>query len=169
MNTIKITDSSASLVKITLNSQGDYTAVSTDDATLFDRFVAGFKRVIDISDDAPAKLKEIEKKYAKNTGITSKMDEVLEISRVNVEFSSEAVAVVDSIFGEGTIKKYFRKIYDELPNFVPNPDCILEFFEKITPEMEKLFNRKMEERDKLRKQRMAKYQPQDHKKAGGRT
>lgn len=169
MDTIKIADSSASLVKVALNSKGDYTVISTDDATLFDRFVAGFKRVADIADAAPAKLKEIEKKYAKSTGATSKMDEVLEISRVNVDFSRDAVDVVDSIFGAGTVKKYFRNIYEELPDFVPNPDCILEFFEKITPEMEKLFNRKMEERDKLRKQRMSKYQPRDHKRAGSKA
>lgn len=169
MDTIKITDSSASLVKVELNSKGDYAVISTDDATLFDRFVAGFKHVSDIADAVPAKLKEIEKKYARNTDTTSKMDKVLEISRANVDFSREAVSVVDSIFGEKTVRKYFRNIYEQLPDFVPNPDCILEFFEKVTPEMEKLFNRKMEERDKLRKQRMSKYQPQDHKRAGSKA
>lgn len=169
MDTIKITDSSASLVKVELNSKGDYAVISTDDATLFDRFVAGFKHVSDIADAVPAKLKEIEKKYARNTDTTSKMDKVLEISRANVNFSREAVSVVDSIFGEKTVRKYFRNIYEQLPDFVPNPDCILEFFEKVTPEMEKLFNRKMEERDKLRKQRMSKYQPQDHKRAGSKA
>lgn len=169
MDTIKITDSSASLVKVELNSKGDYAVISTDDATLFDRFVAGFKHVSDIADAVPTKLKEIEKKYARSTDTTSKMDKVLEISRANVDFSREAVSVVDSIFGEKTVRKYFRNIYEQLPDFVPNPDCILEFFEKVTPEMEKLFNRKMEERDKLRKQRMSKYQPQDHKRAGSKA
>lgn len=169
MDTIKITDSSASLVKVELNSKGDYAVISTDDATLFDRFVAGFKHVSDIADAVPAKLKEIEKKYARSTDTASKMDKVLEISRANVDFSREAVSVVDSIFGEKTVRKYFRNIYEQLPDFVPNPDCILEFFEKVTPEMEKLFNRKMEERDKLRKQRMSKYQPQDHKRAGSKA
>lgn len=169
MDTIKITDSSASLVKVELNSKGDYAVISTDDATLFDRFVAGFKHVSDIADAVPAKLKEIEKKYAQSTDTASKMDKVLEISRANVDFSREAVSVVDSIFGEKTVRKYFRNIYEQLPDFIPNPDCILEFFEKVTPEMEKLFNRKMEERDKLRKQRMSKYQPQDHKRAGSKA
>ncbi len=170
METIKITGSDESfLTKIELNSYGDYVVVSTEDATLFDRFAAGYKSIIDLADAAPEKLREIEKKYAQSGGTASKMEEVLEISRVNVKFSRNAVNVADSIFGAGTLKKYFRNIYEELPEFVPNPDCILEFFEKITPEMEKLFNRKMKERDRQRRQRMAKYQPQDHKKAGGKV
>ncbi len=79
-------------------------------------------------------------------------------------FSEEAVRVIDSIFGEDTVKKYFRSIYNEISDFLPDADCIIDFFEQITPPMEKLFNRKAETRELLSKTRMAKYQPQDHQR-----
>ena len=164
MEKVKLSEHSVSLVKIELNKQGDYTAISLDDSTLFDRFVAGFKHLAQLSDEMPDKIAEIEKKYADKEDFSSAVDRTLEISKVNVSFSKEASKVIDGIFGADTLKKYFRNIYDEIPEFLPNADCILEFFEKITPEMEKLFGRKVEARKAESKARMAKYQPQDHKK-----
>lgn len=164
MEKVKLSEHSASLVKIELNKQGDYTAISLDDSTLFDRFVAGFKHLAQLSDEMPDKIAEIEKKYADKEDFSSAVDRTLEISKVNVSFSEEASKVVDGIFGADTLKKYFRNIYEEIPEFLPDADCILEFFEKITPEMEKLFDRKVEARTAASKARMAKYHPQDHKK-----
>ncbi|MBD5507283.1 MAG: hypothetical protein HDR05_04300 [Lachnospiraceae bacterium] len=57
-----------------------------------------------------------------------------------------------------------RDIYSKIPDFLPSSDCIIDFFEQITPPMEEIFNRKLNARDKLSKQRMDRYQPQDHKK-----
>lgn len=169
MEKVKLSNNGASLVKIELNERGDYAAISLDDSTLFDRFVAGFKHLAQLSDEMPDKIAEIEKKYADKEDFTSAVDRTLEISKVNVSFSEEASKVVDGIFGADTLKKYFRNIYEEIPDFLPDADCILEFFEKITPEMEKLFDRKVEARTAASKARMAKYQPQDHKKPASKA
>ncbi len=75
---------------------------------------------------------------------------------------------MDSIFGEDMVKKVFRSTYNVIPNFLPPVNLITEFFEKVTPYMEKLFNRKLETQEKAGKARMAKYQPQDHKKPARR-
>ena len=90
------------------------------------------------------------------------------MSRVNVGFSKEAVAVVDGILGEGAVKKHFRSIYEEIPEFLPDADCFIAFLEELTPIMEKLFDRKLERQQKASKDRMAKYQPQDHKRKGAK-
>lgn len=165
MEKTRIEEKNTGLLKIELNSAGDYIVVSADNPLFFDNFAAGFKRIADLADEIPAKLEEIEKKYKDNEDFKSTMDKSMEMSRVNVQFSKDAVAVIDGIFGEGTVKKYFRNIIEEIPDFLPDVDCILDFFEKITPEIEKLFNRKVEERKKKSKERMAKYQPQDHRRS----
>ncbi|MBO5283655.1 MAG: hypothetical protein J6B43_11135 [Lachnospiraceae bacterium] len=168
MEKIKLQKNDAKLIKVELNDKGDYTAISPDDSTLFNRFVAGYKRIADLGEEIPKKLEEIEKKYADQTDFAAVMEKTMAMSKVNVRFSEEAVLIVDSIFGEGTIGKYFRNVYEEIPSFLPGAECFIDFFEQITPEMEKIFNRKMEERRKKSKERMAKYQPQDHKRPGGK-
>lgn len=166
MENYRIKKSDASIIKIELNNQGDYAAVSTDDPTLFDRFAAGCKKIAELAEAIPAKLGEIEKQYEGKSDFSSIMEKTVSMSRVNVGFSKEAVGIVDSILGEGTIKKYFRSIYEEIPDFLPDADCFIAFLEELTPVMEKLFGRKMERQQKVSKARMEKYRPQDYKKPG---
>lgn len=165
MDIARINEESVKMLKIELNDAENYIVVSADDPTLFDRFAAGFKKISDLADEKPKMLEEIEKKYKGKDDFNDVMEKTISMSNVNVDFSKEAVAVVDGIFGEGTIRKYFANVYKEIPDFLPDADCILDFFEKITPTMEKAFDRKLERR----KARMAKYQPQDHKKPTSRA
>ena len=167
MEKIKLKENSTKLIKVELNNHGDYVAISADDSTLLDRFVAGYKRIVDMSEDVPKKLNEVEKKYEGQKGFTAVMGKTAEMSKINVVFSEEAAKIVDGIFGEGTIKKYFHDIYEEIPNFLPDVDCFVDFLEQITPEMEKLFGRKIKERNQKSRERMAKYQPHDYKKPVG--
>ena len=166
MEKTRIEEKNIGLLKVELNSEGDYIAISADNPIFFDNYAAGFKHIADLADEIPAKLEEIEKRYVGKDDFNSMMDKTLEMSKVNVQFSKEAVSVIDGIFGEGTVKKYFRNIIEEIPDFLPDVDCIIDFFEKITPVIEKLFNRKIENQRKKSKERMAKYQPQDHRKTG---
>ncbi len=168
MENIKLQKNDVKLVRFELNNQGDYTAISPDDSTLFDRFAAGYKRIADLGEEIPKKIEEIEKKYEDQADFTAVMEKTVAMSKVNVEFSEEAVLIVDSIFGEGTIRKYFRNVYEEIPSFLPGVECFIDFFEQVTPEMEKIFERKMEERRKKSEEHMAKYQPHDHKRQGGK-
>lgn len=164
----KIGLKSVNLTKIELNDSGDYITVSADSPTFFDGFASGYKQIADLADSIPAKLEEIEKKYERKEDFSSTMDKTLEMSEVNVEFSKRATSIIDGIFGADTVKKYFRDIYEEMPDFLPDADCIVDFFEQITPVIEKLFDRKIERQQAASKARMAKYQPQDHKRKGAK-
>lgn len=163
-----IVENSISIHKIELNENGDYIAISGDNAETYDKFVAGYRQLMDEADAVAGRIKQIEKQYDGKKDMKSVMDKVAEISKANVEFSKLAVQTIDSIFGEGTVRKYFRDVYDEIPDFLPDAGCITDFFEKITPIMEKTFGRKFNKDEQARKQRMAKYQPQDYKKPGNR-
>lgn len=149
--------------EITLNKHGDKIYISSDDANLWDKFSSGYKRIEELTEEMPNKLVEIEKKYPKeNEEINT--DYVVEISKARVEFCENAIAVIDDIFGEGTAKKSFRDYYDTIPDFLPDEDKFIAFFETMTPIMEDIFKKKMQRQEKASKARMAKYQPQDHKR-----
>ncbi|MCI8389913.1 MAG: hypothetical protein HFI35_04275 [Roseburia sp.] len=165
----KIGSESTNLIKIELNNFGDYITISPDNSTFFDKFVAGYKKIADMADEVPAKLEEVQKKYENRDDFEAAMDKALEMSGVNVDFSKEAVSVIDGIFGADTVKKYFRNIYEVIPDFLPDANCIIDFFEKIVPVVEKLFDCKVEREQKAGKARMAKYQPQNHKRPQRKT
>lgn len=164
MEKTKLSKANVHLHKVELNDKGEYIAISSDDDSIFDRFVAGYKHIVQMADELPQKIERICKKYEGKEDILSVMEKTSQLSRANVEFSEETFKTIDGIFGEGTLKKYFREIFEEIPDFLPGSSCIIEFFEKITPVMENLFDRKVEDMQKASKEKMSKYKPQDHKK-----
>lgn len=164
METEKMIRSEVDTLRLEVNDEGEYIMISADDATMFDRFAAGIRHIVELSDGTAKKVEEIEKQYEGRTGFDADMEKVIAISRENVKFSQEAVKTVDSIFGEDAVKKVFRGAYNHIPNFLPSARLITEFFEQVTPYMEKLFNRKLEAQRKESKAHIDKYMPQDHKK-----
>lgn len=153
-----------SIEEITINKHGDKIFISAEDSTLFDRFVNCFDFIIEQSKSKVTELTEIEKKYDGKEDTESKIKMSVEMSRVNVGFSNEAVKMIDGIFGEGTVRKYFCDHYEKIPSFLPGIDCFMEFFDKVSPAMEKIFGKMIKGRKEASRARMAKYQPQDHKK-----
>lgn len=153
--------------EITLNKHKDKILVSGDDANLWDKFCQGYKKIGEMANKVSKKLEEIEKKYPDVEGKISSQ-RIAETSRVRVEFCESGIAVIDGIFGEGTAKKSFRDYYETIPDFLPDEDKFMAFFETMTPIMEDIFKRKIERSEKASKARMAKYQPQDHKRKGSK-
>ena len=150
--------------EIKLNEHGDILKVSGNDAALFDKFANGYDKIVKMSDEMPGKLEAAEKESADKNDV----EKAVAMSIVRVEFCENAIAVIDGIFGEETVKKRYRDYYESIPDFLPDEDLFIEFFETMTPIMEDIFNRKLERQQKASKERMAKYQPQDHKRKGGK-
>lgn len=152
----------AEIDEITLNRHGDKIQVSADDASLFDRFAKGYDKIAKMADEMPGKLEAVEKEFDGKED--SDIPKAVSMSRARVDFCEKAIGIIDEIFGEGTAKKSFRDGYETITDFLPDEDLFITFFEKMTPIMEDIFNRKLERQEKASKARMAKYQPQDHKK-----
>lgn len=152
----------AEVDEITLNKHGDKIEISADDANLFDKFANGYDKIVKMADEMPGKLEAVEKEFDGKED--SDIEKAVAMSRVRVDFCEKAIGIIDEIFGEGTAKKSFRDGYETMPDFLPDEDMFIAFFEKITPIMEDIFNRKMERQEKASKARMAKYQPQGHNK-----
>ncbi len=166
VNTIKARNDS-NLTRIELNDMGDYVVLSTDDETFFEQFDSGYKRIVKQAEELETKFAEIDKKYDGKEDFWSKSEQTTEKIREKKKLSEEIARVTDSIFGEGTTRKLFRNIYEEIPDFVPSADCFIVFFEQVAPEMGEIFGKTIEGRNKASRERMAKYIPyipEDHKK-----
>lgn len=131
----------ARLIKIELNDEGDHIVISTGDNTFFDRFTAGFLQIADEAASLPGIYYGIKKKYGCMKGRS--IDKIVDKAKVDAGFSEKAIKIIDNIFGKGTLKKYFRQLYEEIPDFLPDAECFADFFKKISPVMETLFNRKI--------------------------
>lgn len=130
------------LFKIELNGRGDFIEVPVGDEAFFDRFSQGCKQMYGIAGGSRNKLKKIERKYKKLETTEAVLEKIEEEARVQVQFSKRATDIIDNIFGEGTVRKYFRKFYEEDPGFMPNVECFTDFLEQVTPVMKKLSGRR---------------------------
>lgn len=148
--------------EITLNNHGDKIQISADNASLFDRFANGYDKIVKMADEITGKLEAVEKEFEEKED--SDIEKAVAMSRVRVDFCEKSIGIIDEIFGDGTANKSFRDGYESMPDFLPDEDLFIAFFDKMTPIMEDVFNRKMKRQEKASKARMAKYQPQDHKK-----
>lgn len=148
----------AEVDEIKLNKHGDKIEISADDAGLFDKFANGYDKIVKMADEMPGKLEAAEKETDGQDDIAK----AVSISRTRVDFCEKAIGIIDEIFGEGTAKKTFRDNYESIPDFLPDEDLFIAFFETMTPIIEDIFDRKMQRQEKASKARMAKYQPQDH-------
>ena len=127
------------LAKVFLNSDDDYIYINEKDATIFDRFAAFMKWL----EEKEADIRKKEEEYVK-VGEDGEVEDVnadafVQFSRLRTETYKESAGRIDDIFGEGTLRKYFRKFYEVNPDFVPDDECLYDFIEEMTPILNELF------------------------------
>lgn len=147
-------DNRVQLTKVYVGGGDDYIVVSGNDISIIDRFLAA-------GDELESLAAELDKKESEAREGDYKKE--MEIRR---EFSEKATAIMDGVFREGTTRKFFGDVYDVIPNFQPDAECFIDFWDSLIPVIERLADHKIKLEKLASKQRMAKYQPQDHKKSG---
>lgn len=145
-------DNRVTLTKVYVGGGDDYIVVSGNDISIIDRFM-----------DAGSKLEALAEEMEKKTPEGEERDIVKEIEE-RKEFSNKATAIMDGVFGEGTTRKFFGDVYAVIPNFQPDLECFLDFWDSLIPVIERLSEHKIKLEKLASKKRMAKYVPQDHKK-----
>lgn len=153
--------------EIILNRHGDKISVSADDAGLWHRFLEGCKEIVDMSNGFSDNIRGIGEQNLVEGDFDSESSAALSASAERVSYCSKAAESIDRIFGEGTVRKSFRDDYEAIPDFVPDEGKIVSFFNTMTPIMEEIFGKKMDEIEKMNqesKASMAKYIPQGHKR-----
>lgn len=145
-------DNRVTLTKVYVGSGDDHIVVSGNDISIIDRFLAA-------GDELEALGAELDRKEAE-IGEGGHKEE-MELHR---EFSERAAGIMDGVFGEGTTCKFFGDVYEAIPNFQPDLECFLDFWDSLIPVIERLSEHKVRLERLASKKRMSKYQPQDYKK-----
>ncbi len=129
---------------------GEKITVSGNDISIIERFEAAGEELETLADDM--EKRETEEKTAK--------EKIAE----RREFSEKAAEIMDGVFGEGTTRKYFGDVYEAIPDFCPDVECFMDFWDSLIPVIDRLSDHKVKLEKLASKQRMDKYVPQDHKK-----
>lgn len=145
-------DNRVTLTKVYVGGGDDFIVVSGNDISIIDRFLVAGEELEALAADLDKKEYE--------TGENNRKKE-MEIRR---EFSEKATEIMDGVFGKGTTKKFFGDVYEVIPNFQPDLECFLDFWDSLIPVIERLSEHKVKLEKLASKQRMSKYQPQDYKK-----
>ena len=146
-------DNRVQITKVYIGGGDDFIHVSGNDISIIDRFL-----------DAGEKLETLAAEMEKKSPEGEERDIAKEIEE-HKEFSDKAAEIMDGVFGEGTTRKFFGDVYAVIPNFQPDLECFLDFWDSLIPVIERLSEHKIKLEKLASKQRMAKYQPQDHKRS----
>lgn len=125
--------------KIGVNDSGDYIEISVNDRGLYSRFADLMDWFDKQQSVVEQKGKELLKKHGDGPVIKENEDgevemntsAIVDITKVETDCYKECCEKIDDVFGENTCKKVFGDI---IPDFV----LIGEFFEQITPVLQKL-------------------------------
>ncbi len=142
------------LVKVCLNnvSEDDYIILDANDAGIVDKFGA-FIAWIKAKEAEIEKIdSEFKKKYGEKEPIIENQDgsfdvdtdQIMERTGIKLAIYREEAEKIDEIFGKDTLHMYFREIYEAIPDFVPDEECITDFLEEITPILETIYNQRLE-------------------------
>lgn len=147
----------ALLTKVFVGRGDDYIMVSGNDLSLLDRFVAAGNKIVSMAQEMDAKIAEL-------SDDTYDFDKAMESIHVRKDFADKAAQEMDVVLGTGATRKFFADVYAEIPEFVPDVECFMDFFDSFIPVIEKMTEHKVKLEKLASRERMAKYKPQDRKR-----
>lgn len=154
-NTEKIRiENRVQLTKVYMGGSEDHIVISGNDISVIDRFLSAGEELEELA-------AELEKKEAKRDEKDYKKE--LEERKY---FSEKAGEIMDGVFGNGTTRKFFGDVYEVIPNFQPDLECFMDFWDSLIPVIERLSEHKIKLEKLASRQRMSKYVPQDYKRKG---
>lgn len=138
--------------KVFLNQKDDYIMLNPNNSVFVDKYTAIIQWLEEKSAFYQKEMAALEKKNKGHKLITVNEDEsitldtkrILEITGMRTAMCRECCAQIDELFGAGTVSKYFREIYEEIPDFIPDEECIYDFFDEIGPIVGAVFNARVQ-------------------------
>lgn len=145
-------DNRVQITKVFIGGSDEYILLSGNDISLIDRFVTA-------GDDLEALAEEL----AKEENAVEEKDHKQNAS-LRLKFSQKATEIMDAALGDGSTKKFFGDVYNVIPDFCPDIEAFMDFWDALIPVIEKLSDHKVKLEKLASRKRMGKYQPQDHQK-----
>lgn len=138
---------SEQLQKVELNEYGDYIYINIGDATLLKKYNELIDWLDKQGDELAKTAAQMEEKYTGRPMVSKDKDGNVDVDteqfaifvRIKNDLYSGCVKKIDELFGEGTMRKYFRPLYEANPDFIPDEDCIMDFLEEISPVLEAIY------------------------------
>ena len=146
-------DNRVHITKVFIGGGDEYILLSGNDISLIDRFVTAGDDLEKLAEGLAKKEEEIgEKDHKKN-------------AELRLEFSEKATEIMDNVLGSGATKKFFGDVFNVIPDFCPDVEAFMDFWDSLIPVIEKLSDHKVKLKDLASQERMKKYQPQDHRRS----
>lgn len=117
---------------IEVNDAGECISIPIGDTTFFERFGNIIKYFEQKKEEIDRQEKELSEKYEGKP--EDDIDRVMDAVRYYSELCREVCVQLDKLFGEGCCRKVFAGIE------APGVELIVDFFEQITPLLQKYFN-----------------------------
>ena len=144
---------SGQLKKIELNEFGDYILINPGDATFLKKFNALIEWMDNKSIELSSIAAEMGEKYKGKPMISMDEDGKANVDTEQLTVFTDiknnlyegCIAKIDELFGQDTMKKYFRVLYEANQDFIPDEDCIMDFLEEITPVLEEIYKERSEQ------------------------
>lgn len=147
--------SSDNLVKIYVNEYDDFIFLDKSDTTFTRKFAEFIEWMENKQKELELRGKELDEKYVGKPIVSREEDENIQVDTeqfllltgMRVDLFKECVERIDGIFGQETIRKYFRLSYEHIPDYIPDDVAICDFLEEITPVLEEIYKEKMKKMD----------------------
>lgn len=128
-------NTSERLVPIIVNTYGDKIYIDINNTTFVNKVINLYQWFEGKQDEVKKIQAAIDKADAEQDIIGAK-DALEALTNLYREMAER----FDMVFGEGTIRKYFRPLYEAFgDDFVPDDECFEDFIDEITPVLNKLF------------------------------
>lgn len=147
---------SSQLKKVELNEFGDYILINPGDYTFSKRFSALLEWLDGKQAELAKQADEMGEKY-KGTNMVSfdadgnasvDTEQLAVFVKIKNDLYEETARKVEDLFGQNVLKKYFRAFYEANPEFVPDEECIMDFFEEISPVLQTVYQERANKIDK---------------------
>lgn len=123
--------------RIEVNDNGEYIAINLSDNSFFERF----KNLIKWFEDKNKELNAEEDKADETASAKNEkpnLDEIFDRAKKYKDLCDSTCVQIDKLFGEGCVRKVFPDVES------PSLDLLDDFFEAITPLLQKFANERRE-------------------------
>lgn len=161
-------DNRVQLTKVYFGSSDNFVVISGNDASIYMKFVKARRKFLELADELDNKELEIREKYKGKADYEISDEDEEKILELYKNLYEESKSIMDDVFGKGTTEKFWSDVFEVIPDFIPKVEAWMDYFDALIPVVERMSDHS-ERLEKLSSmKRMAKYQPQDHKRKGAK-
>lgn len=141
------------LLKVIVNDDGDAIYINPADTSFIGRYSAFLAWLDEKSAELSAKGDELSQRYEGKPLFVEDADGDLEsidseqlvvLAKLMTSTYEEIAERIDGLFGQDTLKKYFKHFYEINPDFLPDEECINDFLEAISPAIDAAYGMRAE-------------------------